>query len=524
MECSAAVQQQQFISTPISTPLEATKPQLVVMVSQLCSSMSSAMMGQPTLKLELSACHLAVLLLMAAAARCWWLLRSPRKPRVWVLDFAVHKPHDSWLFSRTNIRALCEKREQFTEQDISFQEKIALRAGLGDKTAVCPAIQSGDAQQLGIEAARFEFGATCFPAIQEVMDKAGVRPHQIDFIVTNSSLFNPTPSLSAAIMNHFKMSARTINYSLGGMGCSAGVIALDLARELLQLHPNKLALVVSHENITNAYYCGKDRSMLIPNVLFRCNGAAVLLTNKAAHARTAKYRIPHIVRTNMAADDVAFNCVMQTEDAERKLGVRLNKDLVKVGGQALRHNMTALGPHVLPLSEQAKFGANLVLRLAAKRSTRLSAALPAAWLRPYVPDFRKAFDFFCIHTGGRGIIDGLEKEMALSRPNVEPSRASLYRFGNTSSTSVWYELAYIESLFGVARGQRVWQLAFGSGFKFNSAVLVANRPVAEAHPAWEGFDAAAMWVELDAMESQAAAERAARAKLSGGSPQEQQEQ
>jgi hypothetical protein len=29
--------------------------------------------------------------------------------------------------------------------------------------------------------------------------------------------------------------------------CSAGVIALDLARELLQLHPEKVALVVSHE-------------------------------------------------------------------------------------------------------------------------------------------------------------------------------------------------------------------------------------------------------------------------------------
>jgi 3-ketoacyl-CoA synthase len=36
--------------------------------------------------------------------------------------------------------------------------------------------------------------------------------------------------------------------------------------------------------------------------------------------------------------------------------------------------------------------------------------------------------------GGRGIIDGLEKEMQLSRRQVEPSRASLYRFGNTSST------------------------------------------------------------------------------------------
>lgn len=77
---------------------------------------------------------------------------------------------------------------------------------------------------------------------------------------------------------------------------------------------------------------GKDRSMLIPNVLFRCNGSAVLLTNKSAHVRRAKYTIPHIVRTNLASNDVAFNCVMQTEDAERKLGVRLNKDLIKVGG------------------------------------------------------------------------------------------------------------------------------------------------------------------------------------------------
>lgn len=52
-----------------------------------------------------------------------------------------------------------------------------------------------------------------------------------------------------------------------------------------------------------------------------------------------------------------------------------------------------------------------------------------------------------------------------------------------------YELAYIESReAGVARGQRVWQLAFGSGFKFNSCVLVANKRVQETHTAWKGFD------------------------------------
>lgn len=54
--------------------------------------------------------------------------------------------------------------------------------------------------------------------------------------------------------------------------------------------------------------------------------------------------------------------------------------------------------------------------------------------------------------------------------------------------SVWYELAYIESMSGLKAGQRVWQLAFGSGFKFNSAVLVANRNFRTFHPAWDGFD------------------------------------
>jgi hypothetical protein len=54
--------------------------------------------------------------------------------------------------------------------------------------------------------------------------------------------------------------------------------------------------------------------------------------------------------------------------------------------------------------------------------------------------------------------------------------------------SIWYELAYIESTAGVAKGQRVWQLAFGSGFKFNSAVLQANRRILDRHAAWEVRD------------------------------------
>lgn len=165
-------------------------------------------------------------------------------------------PVCSWNISRSRLRELIEASESFTPECIEFQDKIAYRTGLGDATAVPPAVQTADGRNCGIDAARFEYNATCFQAIQEVLNKTGIKPKQVKFVITNSSLFNPTPSLSAAIINHFKMPASTINYSLGGMGCSAGVIAMDLARELLGNHPNSIALVVSHENITMSYYTG----------------------------------------------------------------------------------------------------------------------------------------------------------------------------------------------------------------------------------------------------------------------------
>lgn len=71
---------------------------------------------------------------------------------------------------------------------------------------------------------------------------------------------------------------------------------------------------------------GNDRSMLIPNVLFRANGSAVLLSNKRRDMRRSKYFIRNIVRTHLASDDVAYNCVIQMEDAERNVSVCCSKD------------------------------------------------------------------------------------------------------------------------------------------------------------------------------------------------------
>ena len=49
------------------------------------------------------------------------------------------------------------------------------------------------------------------------------------------SIFSPTPSLSAMLVNHFKLRRSVLTYNLSGMGCSAGLIAVSLVRELLQV-------------------------------------------------------------------------------------------------------------------------------------------------------------------------------------------------------------------------------------------------------------------------------------------------
>ena len=98
--------------------------------------------------------------------------------------------------------------------------------------------------------ARAYLASVCVFYKERCIGHAGLAPRDIDIIVVNCSLFNPTPSLSAMVVNHFKMRGDIISYNLAGMGCSAGVIAIGLAERILRTEPGKYALVVSTENIT----------------------------------------------------------------------------------------------------------------------------------------------------------------------------------------------------------------------------------------------------------------------------------
>ena len=78
---------------------------------------------------------------------------------------------------------------------------------------------------------------------------------QIDGLIVNCTAFNPTPSLSAAVVRHFKFksSIRTVN--LSGMGCAASVIAVDIARDMLKVPSLGLASLLEPVAITRGFPC-----------------------------------------------------------------------------------------------------------------------------------------------------------------------------------------------------------------------------------------------------------------------------
>jgi 3-ketoacyl-CoA synthase len=154
-------------------------------------------------------------------------------------------------------------------------------------SSCCAAILS-QPPVINMETARDEAKMVLFGAAEEVLRATGTKPQAVDILIVNCSLFNPTPSLSGAqpaahcrsvqrskqvagcsspktyhssftappcpappafslpsppllpplaamIVNHFKMRTNVMTYNLAGMGCSAGVIAIGLAQQLLQV-------------------------------------------------------------------------------------------------------------------------------------------------------------------------------------------------------------------------------------------------------------------------------------------------
>ncbi|KAL1542236.1 very-long-chain 3-oxoacyl-CoA synthase [Salvia divinorum] len=404
-------------------------------------------------------------------------LKRKHNSATYILHYECYNPSDALkLDTEASCRVVLRNPNLGWEQ-YKFLLKTIVSSGLGEETYSPASVVAGREADPSLPDSLEEIDHIFFQTLDGLFAKSRVSPSEIDILVVNVSLLSPAPSLSSRIVNRYGMRPDVKAYNLSGMGCSASLIAVDLVRHMFKVYRNALAVVVSTESLGPNWYRGVDKSMMLSNCLFRSGGCSMLLTNRPDLRDRAIFKLKHLVRTHFGSNDEAYNCCIQVEDDEGYAGFRLTKKLTTAAAKVFVINLKVLLPKILPLWAIIRFVFDY-LRSGMKKN--LTEALSGAGGL----NLKSGVDHFCIHPGGRAVIDGVGKSLGLSEYDLEPARMALHRFGNTSAGGLWYVLGYMEAKKRLKKGDRIMMISFGAGFKCNNCLWEVLRDLDDPN-VWE---------------------------------------
>lgn len=414
----------------------------------------------------------------------WKQFDARRDQECYILEYQCYKPTDDRKLSTEFSGDVIKRTKNLGLNEYKFLLKAVVSSGIGEETYGPRIMFAGRENNPTLDDGISEMDEFFHDSIQKIFDKSGISPSEIDVLVVNVSMLSSVPSLSARIIHHYKLRHDVKVFNLTGMGCSASLISIDIVSRVFKSQKNLIALVITSESLSPNWYSGNDRSMILSNCLFRSGGCAILLTNKRGLKNRAMFKLKCLVRTHHGARDESYGCCIQTEDDKGNQGFHLGKNLPKAATRAFVDNLREIAPKILPTRELLRF---LILSLAKKlKKNRKDGGGSGGGgkTKTSAVDFKTGVDHFCIHTGGKAVIDGIGMSLGLEKYDLEPARMTLHRFGNTSASSLWYVLAYMEAKKRLKKGGRILMISFGAGFKCNSCLWEVVKDLEDPN-AWE---------------------------------------
>jgi len=261
-------------------------------------------------------------------------------------------------------------------------------------------------------------------AARACLQKAAVRPDQIDhlYLVTTTGL--ATPSLDALLAPRLGLRPDVRRWPLFGLGCAGGAGALIRAADVLKGAPGQKALVVSVE------LCGQvfsTRATSPTDVV-----GMALFGDGAAAAVVADGPGPRLLASRTVLYDQTHHLMgwAFTSDGMR---LRLSKEVTDFVKERLKP---------------------VVLEFLDKQSITMSHI--AHWV---------------LHPGGRKILETYRDAFGLSDRMLRWTRESLARVGNLSSASVLFILADLLDSGRAHPGDKGLLCALGPGFASELALL-----------------------------------------------------
>ena len=151
------------------------------------------------------------------------LYYTTRVPCVYLLDFNCYHLPDNLRVVLANFIEFLERNYIFDRESIDFQVKILERVAVGNESCLCFFKWSA--------ARDWSSFYNC-----ERRSKHKIDPKRIDILVSNCTIFCPTPSITAMVIKKFGFWSDIKSFDLSGMGCSAGILSISLVKDLLKVH------------------------------------------------------------------------------------------------------------------------------------------------------------------------------------------------------------------------------------------------------------------------------------------------
>jgi alkylresorcinol/alkylpyrone synthase len=260
----------------------------------------------------------------------------------------------------------------------------------------------------------------------ECLERAGMRPEDIDMLITVSCTGVIIPSLDAYLINEMGFRPDVRRLPVTELGCSAGAAALARAWEFLRGFPDASVLVVAVELPSLTFQRGNlTQANLISSILFGDGAAAAIVTSHGSGGPEIEDSTTYLFPNSL--DAMGFDL------RETGFHIVLSKDVPQLIRERIKDLVTAfLGRHSLC-------------------KERISA--------------------FVLHPGGQKLLSFIEEELGLERHLTQFSWDVLRQYGNLSSASVLFVLHEWLTRRNLGNGAYGLMAAFGPGFSAEMLLL-----------------------------------------------------
>ncbi len=250
---------------------------------------------------------------------------------------------------------------------------------------------------------------------------------EITHLITVSCTGMSAPGLELQLMEAMDLKANTARTAINFMGCYAALHGLKMANDIVCSDNSAKVLVVCTELCSLHFQKTFDEDSITAPLLFADGSAAVLV----------------------CGDD----------DAHR--GIRLESfysEVLRDAKDSMSWNLSSNG-FIMTLS------ADVPELFRADIGPLKERAIKKAGLK------ENDIQHWCIHPGGKRILEGIAKGLSLTEEDLETSYKVLRNYGNMSSATILFVLSDMWENKVKDKGEHFFAAAFGPGLTMESLIL-----------------------------------------------------